>query len=226
MKRFIPFFIFLFSPFILSGENTGIQKVFNEQYLAWTDHISQIDDQTSPRPFIENEPFKAIVMLGIPAVPFIIDKLGKDKNAVWLSKALEKILQIKRYESEWDKEKKQFVFNKALDIPEGVNGWIYWWKVDKYKTKERFDTVFRAFEKIQFTKSYTLYKNAYLKLRNEGAVIVPYLMEMVAKKRCSSVYMISVLTNNEVKKTDSIGKCLAWWEANKKKWLSALQLNK
>jgi hypothetical protein len=222
--RFIFLSVFLFFTSLIYAEN-NIKTEFDKKIKSWQTYISKTKNLDDTKTHINSSPFKNLVALGVPAVPFVIKRLETNPDAIWLNKVLEKILKIRRFESTYDKEKKQFVFNKDLNVSDGVNIWVRWWKVDKYNTKERFDKIYKEYEQVRSLRSHKTYREKYEKVTDEGIPILSKLIKKIRRGEDTLIPMVAVLTNGEVKILTSVKKTLEWWdEKGKEIWADPLEI--
>ncbi|ACL04743.1 hypothetical protein Dalk_3053 [Desulfatibacillum aliphaticivorans] len=105
-----------------------IKAKFDEAYRNWQTYCDTPDVMYSSlrSTYVENEPFGAIINLGPPALPFIMEKLQKDKDNDWqggdflLWYAVKEITGVDL--EQWD------LFESE---PEIVEKYIQWWHENK-----------------------------------------------------------------------------------------------
>ncbi len=106
----------------------------------------------------------------------------------------------------------------AITLPEL---WSQWWRGGPQFTRARLEakhSEWKAMKKEnQLEKS-----NANSKLSEMadlGIPAIPFMVEKVKQGETDFIPLISKLTNKKLAETATKEQCLAWWEANKQKWL-------
>ena len=71
-----------------------MRETFEDRYRQWKAFIAGDDAislSSSDAPYVSNPQFEAIVELGEPAIPFILEKIRTDDDAHFLVHAIERI---------------------------------------------------------------------------------------------------------------------------------------
>ncbi len=133
-------------------------------------------------------------------------KLGAKLEMVRLSKSLSKITKV------------NINYDDPNKIPEL---WSQWWRGGPQFTRARLEakhSEWKAMKKEnQLEKS-----NANSKLSEMtdlGIPAIPFMVEKVKQGETDFIPLISKLTDKKLAETATKEQCLAWWEANKQKWL-------
>ena len=97
---------------------------FEAHYQRWQAHVEgeAVSLASDDRPYIDNAPYRAIVEMGWPAVPHIIEKLRTDEQAHFFIHALAEITGHRFTAGETSAEAQQPTGNQAE-----AARWLAWW---------------------------------------------------------------------------------------------------
>jgi len=73
----------------VSTESSDVAVVFEQKYNAWRTYLTEhnISGYSMPEPYIDNEPFREIVRLGVPALPCIAQKIREGDHFMTIAMA-------------------------------------------------------------------------------------------------------------------------------------------
>ena len=212
--------IVLITIFTIYGYTTTIMKEdikirFEKAYKAWKIRIAKPDLIKSSGPGIFScKEHKAIIDLGIKAVPFMINKMECKEDAwtpqLWV--AVSKITKKK-----FNKEKKEEIKRSMSKTPYYIH-WVKWWKEDRKQTPRQFEKLYQLWKNKKNQKKYKKAKEIYKKITNLGVLALPYMVNKVRQGDSDVIAMISELTDGKMKKNVKISDCINWWKKNKQKW--------
>ena len=220
-----------------SQKNDDLKAVFETKYKAWKDYCSQpsISVSSDTTRYINNDPYREMIQLGIPALPYMMEKIGSDPSGHFLCALMppnmksavpmitKKKFQItrtgqKRSEFRWTVE--EFPDMKELDKRPAMNKlFLRWWKEGGRSTSQQFEKFYQEWKKLNQEGKETEAKAKYQRMIDLGVAALPYMIEKVEQGDAELVPAISELTDSKVKKDAKQSECLNWWKENKEKWL-------
>jgi hypothetical protein len=219
-------------------EDNKVANAFNSAYADWlVARVTGLSDNASA---VMNEPFRRMVALGPPAIPYIMEKLTTDPGGHFLIFALSSITGKQFSPAELaDKWSNQEI--AAL--------WVKWWQAGAGREKTAFEQAnakwlqSKAGETLPLwtvevsydTRSQTLELKetpvtpagkAYLAIQYEGIAVLPYLADQFRAGNYDFADIALKLADqqralpHDAQPTaeDEAKAFLAWWDANKEKW--------
>jgi len=148
-----------------------------------------------------------IVKLGIPALPYIIEKMEKGNFFLTLPFY---ILTKKKFEkSEWP----EHGGSKAA-----AQMCIQWWKEGRKEIPQRFDNLYTDWNSLKQSGKTAEAEEIYKKIVRLGIIVLPYLVEKISEGDTVLIPAVSKLTNGELKEDTKPEECMDWWNKNKEKW--------
>ncbi len=99
--------------------------------------------------------------------------------------------------------------------------WSQWWRGGPQFTRARLEAKHSEWKAMK-KENQPEKSNANSKLSEMadlGIPAIPFMVEKVRQGETDFIPLISRLTNKELAETATKEQCLAWWEANKQKWL-------
>jgi len=207
----------------LSSENKGSIRIeFETKYQAWKEYISQsgLRFLSRAKPPLSSIPeYQEIIDLGVPALPYIIEKIEQDRiDGRKLFRAVEEIAKVK-IRGKYDKDKKVVVFPDFPNVKAGESVYVYWWKEGRACAAQQSEKFYQEWKELNQEGKEAEAKAKYQRMIDSGVAALPYMLEKVKQGDVELVPAISVLTDNKVKKDAKQSECLEWWEKNKEKWL-------
>jgi hypothetical protein len=218
-------------------KNENLKAVFETKYKAWKDYCSQpsISLSSNTTPYINNNPYREMIKLGIPALPYMMEKIGSDPSGHFLCAVMPHNLKTavpmitkkkfhitqtgqKPGEFRWSVE--EFPDMKELDKPPvGYKLWLRWWKEGATCTSQQFEKFYREWKDFSQEGTQTEAKAKYQRMIELGVAALPYMIEKVGQGDVELVPAISELTDSKVNKDAKPTECLNWWKENKEKWI-------
>ncbi len=220
-------------------QNRDAKMVFESKYKAWQEHCKQpeIGLSSSIKPYIDNDPYREMVQLGIPVLPYMIEKIENDpygggrflcalappNMAVALPTITKKKFHIRKTEqppSEFRWTVEEFPDMRDMSIPPvRYKLWLRWWKEGHKQTPQCFENLYKEWQELKKQKKDKDAKAKYQQMLDLGIAALPYMTEKVEQGDTELIPAISVLTDGKVKKDTKQSECLDWWKKNREKWL-------
>ncbi|MCX8109440.1 MAG: hypothetical protein N3G20_11625 [Verrucomicrobiae bacterium] len=202
------------SAFIADASDKQIKQRFEEKYQAWR---AWVTNHWYMSTFIRNQQFNEIVALGLPVVPYIVEKIEQNPGDFHLGSAVMLITKKKFAKSEWP-------LGSLGDSRTAAVMYVKWWKEGRFKTGERFAELYRKWKASKADKKDKEAEETYQKIVDLGIPVMPYLVAHV-EQQPELVSAISKLTDGALPPTATPAECNQWWEANKKKYEVLIQSN-
>jgi hypothetical protein len=183
------------------------QKVFEEKYQAWKTWMKNnplLSDYTS------NREYQAIVNLGLPVLPYLIQKIENNPEDFHLECAVSRISMKTFEKSDWPQ-------NKLGDSITAAKMYANWWKDERFKTGAKFTELYNKWKTLKTEKKDKETNDTYQQIVNLGIPVLPYLIENVEKEP-DFIIAISKLTGRQVSMNATGPECKQWWENNKQNW--------
>ena len=207
-----------------SSEGTDMKTVFEEKYQAWKEFMQSPNSRyLSDSTGLFTQQFKEIVELGVPALPYIFEKMKDDPI---LSVAVQQITKKKFHiirtgkdpnERRWSVEEYPDI-NNVEKIHWGKL-WLRWWKEDAARTPQQFENLYQEWKKLKEEGKETEAKEKYQRMMDLGIFALPSIMTKIEQGNTEIISAISELTDGKVNKNAQKIDCLDWWNKNKQKWL-------
>jgi hypothetical protein len=173
--------------------------VFQQRYQAWRDYIEEsgIGFRSDTEPYTENQPFRDIVALGVPALPFIMDE-EREGRSVFMAYAAVEILKRKNWK-------------------EGDLVWD-WWRTGRLDVPKEFEAHFSTWQDAQARGDLEEAAAALTDLEGIGTLALPLFVEKAAAGKTDLIPAISRLTDGALEADATAQQVTAWWAKNKAKW--------
>lgn len=154
--------------------------------------------------------FQGIVDLGIPAVPFLMERIEEGPSNL--------IVAV------WQITQKRFTEDA---LPEGYWGnpevrrrmWVEWWKNARKSTPQRFERLYS--ERMKFWKKgkYEEAKERLHQIDCLGVAALPLVLEKAAQTGDSGLlYVAQAITKGQIKGM-SCSERAVWWDKHRQEWL-------
>jgi len=159
-----------------------------------------------------NEYYREIVNLGIPALPYIIEKT---RDGCWPLGDAVTIITKKRFE-----EYEQPEYN-VRDSKTTATAVVKWWPKARKETPQKFRKLYIEWKNLknQGNEKEKEEKEKLEQIRALGIAALPMIIEKVGQGDNELIPIVSKLTKAKVDPNTSISQCFAWWRDNKQKWL-------
>ncbi len=99
--------------------------------------------------------------------------------------------------------------------------WYYWLKVGEARTRQRFDQLYSERAQLLRTspEKVDTVRHTIGHMKELGIAALPLMVEQIAEGDTSLVPLVSELVDGKVAPDATQAQCLAWWQANKERWL-------
>lgn len=208
----------------------NMRDLFQEKYEAWLNHCRrpEVWSQSRGEAFVSNEPFREIIRLGIPALPFLMEKLQESPiEGRLLHHALTAITKKKFHVQQqeidgqllWTVEEFPDI-QPSRSQPDTNILWLRWWREKLGETSGQFEELYQEW-KNQKVQEQGKTGETYRKMVDLGIVALPMMMAKVAGGEANLIPAISELTAGAIVEDAEVAECLAWWEREGEKWIIA-----
>jgi len=198
--------IFFGSVFALAGNQQDVKAELDKRMAAWGKYVGgnpRLSDLTS------NEYYDAVVELGVPALPYMFDKV--EEGSWVLGDAVAKITRRHFEEAEWP--------GGRLGDPKGyARLYVDWWDGGYKKTPKQFEERYRRWRQFKQANKHAEAEKEYRRMIWLGIAALPNMMEKVKAGDSEIVAAISDLVDGAVEKDANISDCNEWWQANEEAW--------
>jgi hypothetical protein len=202
-----------------------VESLFEAKYAAWA---AWLQEHASPSSKIDlstlfdNQPFRDIVALGPPAVPYMVDKMEQNH---WIGEALSRITKFKWHERRVGPGPGQWVWiiEEFPELAEETRWpwrglWRKWWNEGSQKTPQWFDQRYREWQEVLAQGKGLEAQEKYQRIIDLGIGALPYMVEKIQAGDTALVGAVSTLTQGAVGATATPAQCIEWWNANKANW--------
>lgn len=170
--------------------------------------------QDNPRlsDYTGNQYFSNIVNLGIPAIPYMMERI--QKGSWMLGDGVIEIIK-KRFE---EYEQNEYPVRDSVSTASAL---VKWWPNAGKDTEEKFKKLYAERKALlkEGKKKEADEKLGYI--RSLGIGGLPYLMEKIGAGDSELVGVVSWLTDGKVEKEAKAKDVVSWWEKNEKDWVIA-----
>ncbi len=193
----------------IEAHQQQIEAQLEEKLQAWGKYLQQnpwSSDLTG------NEYYRDIIDLGIPALPYIIEKT---RDGCWPLGDAITIITKKRFE-----EYEQPEYN-VRDSKTTATAVVKWWPKARKDTPQKFSKLYTEWKNLknQGEEKENEAKEELEKIRALGIAALPMIIEKVSQGNNELIPIVSKLTKAQVDPNTSISQCFAWWRDNKQQWL-------
>jgi len=155
-----------------AGADEAFRALFEEKYQAWVEYTTA-KDLVSGNAGINSALF-AIIELGPPAVPYMIEKM--DENAFGLDFQLGfAVYQITK--KRFDKGEHP----EVRDSKSEARGYVKWWREQRAETPQRFAQYCATLEAGKSERDAEKAKAALTRIRELGVDALPLLIEKITQ---------------------------------------------
>jgi hypothetical protein len=207
-------------------QTAALRALFDEKYEAWQEYCRQPEVWSRSRgggQFVQNEPFREIIKMGIPILPLLIEKVETSPlEGRLLHFALTDITKKKFHVNQEEIDGQLlWVAEEFPDIPPGRSHpdtnllWSRWWREQVHFTPEQFESLY---EKWKNPERPEMAEKHYAKLIDLGIAALPTMVQKVAAGDAGLVPAIAELTEEAIAPTAQPAQCLEWWEQERDKW--------
>jgi hypothetical protein len=214
---------------ILSGARPDVREArsaFEARYAAWREHRRRVSWGSSIsnwRGAIDSEQYRAMVRLGIPALPFMVEKVREDPL---IASAIEDIAKFRPHiRSHRTQQGPLWTVDEFPDVRRPVGRpldagaiWLRWWHERRERTPEWFDQRYREWKRLKTEGKQEEAKQQYQLIVDLGLEALPLMVETMKKGSSDLVPALSKLTNGAVSEDAKPAECVQWWKQNKGDW--------
>lgn len=211
-----------------TADSINMKEIVAEKYKAWYKYCLGKSHSSNPNTYLDNAPFREIVALGIPAVPYLIREESKYPLSLPVSIlfAVELITKAKLHMVLKEENGRlihtivgfpyfSFVSSDKEDI---LRNWLRWWHGGRKEIPQYFDTLYVRWKELKDKGKKDEAEERYQQIRNMGIIVLPYLIEKIAGGDTSLIPTVFKLTDGAVKVDAKPEECIEWWNKNKEKW--------
>jgi len=200
-------------------DQEDVKQQFEAKYQMWREYLSrpEIMVQSRATSHFACPQFRQIVELGLPALPYIVEKIEQNDDRV-LWKAFEEIAKV-RIRQQYDRGKNRVTFPDFPDVdPRKESVYVRWWYEGRKRTAERFGELYSEWQALTHQGKKGEATERYERIRDLGIDALPLIMEKIKAGDAELIRAVSWLTDGRVPGAATPSECLAWWAANKHKW--------
>lgn len=190
---------------VVAGEAPGegeVRKLFEERYRAWRAFMdSDARVLLSDTEGYSTRQYKAIIALGVRALPYIIEKM-RDDPGMWyavriISKRVFTVEERKKTGGDW------------------VPLFFEWRERGRFKAEQRFEELYTERRRLMREAN-----QKYERIKQLGILALPYVMrKMIDECDEELVELASYLTGQNFPDRGRIKDCIDWWDRNKWRWV-------
>ncbi len=193
----------------IQASETDVREQFEKKYHAWKVWVT---DHPYSSTHTSNSEFAAIVKLGLPILPLLVEKIENSQSDFHLQAAIFRITKKRFERSQWPKG----------DYGGGQTAaelYVQWWNEGRKHTANEFATKYAA-RKEAIKQGETEKADRLLKeITWLGIDALPQIIEKIEAGDKSLIPIVSKLTDGAVEVKSSKSDCLDWLENNKDKWV-------
>jgi hypothetical protein len=205
-----------------------IKSLFEDRYKLWYEYCLSQGHSSLTYKYTNNEPFREIVALGIPALPYIIEKtMEESRNSPFLFSIFPAICYItkanlvivfKEKDGELVKTISGFPYVAPKENEDSRAMWMRWWNEGRKEIPQYFEMTYNEWEGAKEEGKDDEAQKKYQQIRKMGIFALPYIMAKISKGDDELIPMVSELTDSAVRTDDKPEDCVEWWQQNKEKW--------
>ncbi len=204
-----------------------IEQMFETRYRAWIEsgrrNLSPSSEFDVDAAFDNNPAFQELVKLGIPAVPYMFERLKENR---YLGGALHEItgwsfdwVRVGDTPREWTWSVEEFPdMVSQSGPPDTVATWLRWWHGGRNQTPQWFAQRYGEWKALKAAGKDKEAAEKYQRIKDLGIAALPCMIERVELGDTDVMPAMSALTDGELPAKANAATCLAWWAANKHKW--------
>lgn len=175
----------------------------------WKAYLKWLKEVTSKRIYekdkVKNSYFEAIVRLGVPALPYVIQKIDEEP-VLWRA-----VRAITKREFDFQELQKAGWDSPAL--------YLEWWKYGRRRTPYLFEKRYKSWKELLKEGEKREPEKQYERIVGLGVGILPYAMERIKEGEVELIGVVSEITDGALPRNSSTEGAIRWWLANKKSWL-------
>ena len=208
---------------------TGVplEREFDARYSAWQaylkQHVNRYSSRFGTEPYFDNEPYRRLIALGVPALPLFSDRLRHDGLLLGAVHEIAKVYWHRHWAYPVPGQEVYTIeefpaFPSTGDRPSNVDLWLRWWDHDRFGTSQRFAALYSEWQDLTRHGRTREAGEKWQRIRDLGIAALPCLVEKVAQGAADLVPIVSYLTDDTVKADLKPQDCVTWWEQHKQDW--------
>ena len=191
------------------ASSSDIKEKFEQAYQAYTNMPSTPTMRSGIGPE-EGRHLHNIAKLGVPALPYIVEKMKKTNNFRLNLPFL--IITRKCF------EKSDYPYElKARDARANLKMFVQWWEEGRKETPQRFSNLYAEWKHLREAGKDKEATSKYYMIRNLGIDALPLIVQEIQQGDSELVPIVAYL-DNDVSSTATISQVVSWWAENKDKW--------
>lgn len=192
------------------GQDADLKDRFESEYRAWKTMVGEISPSSAPH---YNEHLGEIVKMGVPVLPFIIEKMEKKEFGMdFLLEFAVYSISRKGFEKE--------------DWPEGKRGGshaaaamlIDWWHNGLKDTENSFNRYYQEWKRDHAENKEEEAEDKLLSIKKLGIAAMPFMINKIEEGDLEFIKIISDHTNESLSEDASKDECIDWWNENEDKY--------
>ncbi len=207
---------------IQQGKNESMKLAFEEEYKAWNNYIyarAPLSSVMLISTLTDNEPYRELINLGLPILPYVMEKLSKDFKLEIIVENLTK----KNFHFTRTGEEDYYTVEEFPDIKQKTRLnrrmlWLRWWNEGRKQTPQQFEKLYQEWKSLKKKGKTEEAEEKYQRVKDLGITALPYMIEKIEQGDSELIPALSELTDGQVDKNVKKEECLSWWKKNKDKW--------
>ena len=194
----------MFGSVICQASDVDAETTFAQRYNAWKLWVSRHPHMST---YIANQEFRDIVALGIPAIPFVMEKVEKCPEDFELVSMVGIVSRRRFRKDEWPQ-------NKVGDVLSAVSMYLHWWRVGRFQTGEQFRVLYGKWKALRKERKDDEAGKVFRRIVDLGIPVLPDLMEIV-DVHPEFIAAVSELSGGELPPGATSAECKEWWAKNR-----------
>jgi len=205
----------------MSNAQPTMSEIFEQKYQAWRDYLHSHPEfrfLSQAGPQFDCSQFREIVSLGLPAIPYVAERIARDPNERLLWRAISQIAKVK-IRTQYDPNRRETVFPDFPDFKPGQQDvFLYWWREGYKRTPDRFLNYHSEWQALREQRQ-AGGAQKYSQIVDLGIAALPIIVQKVRHGDTSLIPILSVLTDGIIGPNATTSECSTWWDQNGRNWL-------
>jgi len=191
------------------ASSSNIKEKFEQAYQAYINMPTTYTIRSSIGPE-QARHLHNIAKLGVPALPYIVEKMKETKNFYLTLPFL--IITRKSFEKSAYEDQ-----SKIGDSRTKLRMYIKWWEEGRKETPQRFSNLYAEWKHLKEMGKNKEATSKYYMIRNLGIDALPYIVQKIGQGDSELVPIVAYLADNDVSSTATVSQLVSWWAENKDK---------
>jgi hypothetical protein len=191
---------------LLASQTENMKAIFEEKFEEWK---KWVEAHPLLSTYIGNKPYYEMIKLGIPALPYMIEKM--EKGRFHLGFAVWRITKKDFERSEWPEGKVRGSITRS-------KMYVYWFHTGRKQTPQRFEKLYNQWKNLKRQNKTEEAEKIYQKMKNLGVDVLPFMIEKFSKGDLELREAISYLTDESFTTKITPEQSLKWWWNNREKY--------